>query len=71
MTFLRYKRQSLTIFLVTFFTTVIVGCTHHSPLNKALNFAGDNRSELEAVFDHYKDDPEKLKTHACLYSCAI
>lgn len=25
-----------------------------------LDFAGDNRDELEAVLDHYRDDPEKL-----------
>lgn len=30
-------------------------------LEQALELAGDNRSELEAVLEHYKDDPEKLR----------
>lgn len=38
----------------------LAACTTQSPLEYALDFAGANRSELESVLDHYKDDPEKL-----------
>lgn len=30
-------------------------------LETALDFAGENRSELEKVLYHYKDDPQKLE----------
>lgn len=30
-------------------------------LEQALDFAGSNRSELEKVFEHYSNDPEKLE----------
>lgn len=30
-------------------------------LEQALNFAGDNRKELEKVLEHYKNEPEKLE----------
>lgn len=37
----------------------------HSPeevrLEQALDFAGSNRPELEKVFEHYSNDPEKLE----------
>jgi len=45
---LRYIGQRLTQFVVTIFTNIIIACTHLSPLNKALNYAGDNHAELEA-----------------------
>ncbi len=35
--------------------------THDDYLEQALELAGDNRAELEAVLDHYKDEPEKLR----------
>lgn len=36
-------------------------CSYNSRhLSNALKVAGDNRPELEAVLDHYKDNPEKL-----------
>lgn len=40
------------------------GCTNNDivgdPLTYAFTLAGENRTELEAVLDHYKDDSEKL-----------
>lgn len=40
-------------------------CSRHggtdAMLDEALEFAGDNRCELERVLDHYSDDPEKLE----------
>lgn len=36
-------------------------CSYNSRyLSNALKVAGDNRPELEAVLNHYKDNPEKL-----------
>lgn len=44
---------------------LLCGCagelTPDDYLEQALELAGDNRSELEAVLDHYKDEPEKLR----------
>ena len=43
--------------------TIVVSCGKkhtNDYLEYALRAAGNNRSELEAVLDHYKDDPEKL-----------
>ena len=37
-------------------------CACQKPgLEQALEAAGDNRKELEAVLEHYKDDPQKLQ----------
>ena len=57
------KGQGLLVFIVAASLLVVVGCKHHSTLGKALQFAGDNRPELEAVLDHYKDNPENLPQH--------
>jgi len=44
---------------------LLCGCagelTPDDYLEQALELADDNRSELEAVLDHYKDEPEKLR----------
>ena len=41
--------------------TLVASCSRgHDALEYALRVAGDNRPELEAVLDHYKDNPEKL-----------
>ena len=41
--------------------TLLASCSRgHDALEDALRVAGDNRPELEAVLDHYKDNPEKL-----------
>lgn len=50
---------------VLIFTTLcglvsIIGCARIET-NRALEYAGDNRSELEKVLKHYCDDKEKLK----------
>ena len=41
---------------------LLTACTNSLDrrVSSVLAFAGDNRSELEAVLDHYRDDPEKL-----------
>lgn len=58
-----------TLCIWKYFTIVLClllcGCagelTPDDYLEQALELAGDNRSELEAVLDHYKDEPEKLR----------
>ncbi|MBR5934652.1 MAG: hypothetical protein IKZ89_00705, partial [Bacteroidaceae bacterium] len=52
-------------YLHNIFITVTIlllsACSYNSRhLSNALKVAGDNRPELEAVLDHYKDNPEKL-----------
>ena len=58
--FLRKKGQGLIAFVVMASALIVVGCSNHTPLDTALQYAGDNRPELKAVLDHYKDNPEKL-----------
>ncbi len=41
-------------------SALLSSCSQMSPLDYALEQAGDNRPELERVLDHYKSDPEKL-----------
>ncbi len=39
---------------------LFVSCSgQDSRLEQALDFAGENRSELEKVLEHYEDSPEK------------
>lgn len=41
---------------------MIVACSAgDNRLEKALDFAGSNRAELEKVLDYYSQDPEKLE----------
>ena len=45
-------------------TALIVGCKNLSPIADVLDSAGSNRTELEAVLDHYRtrdNNPEKLR----------
>ena len=46
-------------------TAIITGCNNQSSLDRALDMAGDNRPELEAVLNHYRKvnpNPDKLRT---------
>ena len=46
--------------IIIFFAVIFFASCTPSPLDYALDFAGSNRSELESVLEHYKDEPEKL-----------
>lgn len=53
---------ALSAFLLT--TALTVGCNKISPIVDVLDSAGSNRTELEAVLDHYKTkdiNPQKLR----------
>ena len=59
---------SIKIFVVVIF--LMVSCTSQldEPLEKALNQAGDNRKELEAVLYHYQtEDPDTFKYNAAKF----
>ena len=47
-------------FLVAFVPFILMSCTDR--LGMALEYAGENRSELESVLEYFekKDDPEAL-----------
>ena len=50
--------------LLTVTTALLAGCTTRSTMESALNQAGANRTELEAVLNHYRDtdiNPQKLR----------
>ena len=56
------NKFALSAFLLT--TALTMGCTEHSPIADVLDSAGSNRSELEAVLDHYRTqdtNPDKLR----------
>jgi len=59
-------KNSIQITLLIF---VLIGCTKQSSrLEQALNFAGNNRTELEKVLDHYKNKPaDSLKYRAACF----
>lgn len=49
-------------FLLQILVIILQSCSQKDlNLKYALNAAGTNRSQLEAVIEHYKDDPEKLE----------
>src|SRR5574344_2446428 len=59
MTHISALRKIATILLL-FFTLLFTSCdTNRSYLRYALRMAGDNRAQLEAVLEHYKEDPKK------------
>ncbi len=47
-------------YVFLFISLWLVSCQEDRRVERVLDFAGDNRAELEAVLEHYKDDPEKL-----------
>lgn len=51
-------RQQIAIVMIV--TAILAGCNNRSSLDRALELAGENRPELEAVLNHYKDNSEKL-----------
>ena len=56
------KKIDLSALLLT--AAIATGCNDISPVASVLDSAGSNRSELEAVLDHYKtqdNNPEKLR----------
>ena len=56
------NKFALSAFLLT--TALTVCCSKHSPIAVVLDSAGSNRSELEAVLDHYRTqdvNPDKLR----------
>lgn len=60
------KKSYLMILAVVPF---LYGCNfNYDTLSQAMNLAGDNRGELEAVLDHYADDAEKLAAAKFLIS---
>ena len=50
------------IIFIIVFGGLLAACSSplDSRVSSVLDFADDNRGELEAVLDHYRDDPEKL-----------
>ena len=46
---------------------LMLSCNKSSQLEVALQFAGDNRPELEKVLDYYKNDPNQLKLKAAKF----
>ncbi|GHT15152.1 hypothetical protein FACS189426_22450 [Bacteroidia bacterium] len=56
------------LFTVLLLSALLVGCTQPSDLEQALQFAGENRAELEKVLEHYSSSPEdSLKYKAAVF----
>ena len=56
------KKLALSAFLLT--AVLTIGCSKHSPVADVLDSAGSNRTELEAVLNHYRNvdnNPQKLR----------
>lgn len=49
--------------IIVFFLFLLLGCTSEMDkrVETVLSISGSNRTELEAVLDHYKHEPQKLK----------
>lgn len=47
--------------LIVLFVSLVMGCRDNSRLNSALEFAGENRVELERVLEHYRDSGLKYE----------
>ncbi len=53
------------VFFLTLISVIMSGCIRQSRLDYALDSAGSNRTELEAVLDHYRSaDPNSQKLRA-------
>ena len=48
--------------IIVFFLFLLLGCTSEMDkrVETVLSISGSNRTELEAVLDHYKHEPQKL-----------
>ena len=56
--------------IIVFFLFLLLGCTSEMDkrVETVLSISGSNRTELEAVLDHYKHEPQKLKAVDCEYA---
>ncbi len=53
---------------VTVFLILLSSCNRQAGnINKVMRFAGDNRPQLEAVLDHYRESGERQKYDAAVY----
>jgi hypothetical protein len=43
------------------FSGLFLACSRSLPLDDVLGMAGDNKSELENVLEHYKEDSQKQR----------
>jgi len=53
--------KSIKLLFIVLFFSLLFSCNKTSKLERALELAGKNRSELEKVLKHYEDEPLKLK----------
>lgn len=61
-------KKSLYIILIFILAACTTETLNENQLELALEFAEDNRGELESVLLHYRNDPEKLKAAKFLIS---
>ena len=52
-------------FIIVFLLSFLSSCD--SNLENSLEYAGENRNELEKVLEHFKDDPNPLKYEAAKF----
>lgn len=55
------------LFFLLYVSMLFISFSCNRELDSALNKAGDNKSELEAVLEHYKNDPDTLKYGAAKF----
>ena len=54
-------------YTILIFTICAIICSCNRELDKALSNAGNNRSELVKVLDHFKNDPDPLKYKSAVF----
>lgn len=54
-------------YTILIFTICAIICSCKRELDKALSNAGNNRSELVKVLDHFKNDPDPLKYKSAVF----
>lgn len=60
-------KRRLVLIKVYLFCFFIYSCQEKSTLDKALEYSGNNRIEVEQVLEHYKADKDSLKLKASIF----
>lgn len=61
------KRECKVLFVNLFLVYSLISCHTNSKLEQALYIAGENRTELEKVLEHYEKDTDSLKLKAAIF----
>ena len=64
---MKHTAPPIIVPLLCILSAAMTACSSKHDVEEVLHFAGDNRPQLEAVLEHYRESGERLKYKAAEY----